>query len=375
MNRNLKLVSISLFTWGIGEGLFLFFQPIYLQQMGADPISIGAILGGMGVMTTLSQMPSGYLSDRFGPRPIMWISWVLGTIAAGLMALSSTLNLFIIALLIYGLTGSVLAPMNSYITSVRGKWSAERSLTITSASFHLGAVIGPSLGGFLGELIDLRILYYFASGFFVISTFLILMIEKPNVELHVEITTSPKIFSNIPFLKIIILGFFTLFFMVFTQNFTSVFLLDFRQINLQEIGFLGTIGSLGNVILALSFGHFSAKIGFLISLPFTILFPLLLLKGNHFPIYAIAYLGFGGYRLARSMLLAFSREFIHAKDTGLAYGIIETVNGIAIILASIICGIVYNQNPEGIFIVSIIGLGLITIFNILLLPKTQLQEI
>ena len=375
MNRNLKLVSISLFTWGIGEGLFLFFQPIYLQQMGADPIRIGAILGGMGVMTTLSQMPSGYLSDRFGPRPIMWMSWILGTIAACLMALSSTLNLFIIALLLYGLTGSALAPMNSYITSVRGKWSAERSLTITSAAFHLGAVIGPTIGGFLGNMIGLRILYIIASGFFVISTLLILLIEKPKLELHVEKQTSNILLANIPFLKIVIIAFFTLFFMVFTQNFSSVFLLDHRQINLQEIGYLGTIGSLGNVILALSFGHFSAKIGFLISLPFTILFPLLLLVGKQFPLYAIAYLGFGGYRLARSMLLAFSREYIHARDTGLAYGIIETVNGLAIILAPLICGIVYNHNPESIFLVSIVGLGVISLLNLIFLPKTQIQEI
>jgi hypothetical protein len=61
MNRNLKLVSISLFMWGIGEGMFLLFQPIYLIQLGADPIAIGVILGGMGFMRSISQFRSGYL--------------------------------------------------------------------------------------------------------------------------------------------------------------------------------------------------------------------------------------------------------------------------------------------------------------------------
>ncbi|HSM24444.1 MAG TPA: MFS transporter [Anaerolineaceae bacterium] len=105
MNRNLKLVSISLFFWGVGEGLFLFFQPIYLLNLGADPIAIGAILGGMGFMTTISQIPTGYLSDRFGSRPLMWFSWIWGTIAAWMMALSGSLILFVIALLLYGFTG------------------------------------------------------------------------------------------------------------------------------------------------------------------------------------------------------------------------------------------------------------------------------
>ena len=49
MNRNLALVAVSLFTWGAGEGLFIYFQTLYLQQWGADPVMIGAILGGMGI--------------------------------------------------------------------------------------------------------------------------------------------------------------------------------------------------------------------------------------------------------------------------------------------------------------------------------------
>ena len=48
MSRDLILVSISLFTWGIGEGMFYMFQPLYLQQWGASPVLIGALLGGMG---------------------------------------------------------------------------------------------------------------------------------------------------------------------------------------------------------------------------------------------------------------------------------------------------------------------------------------
>ena len=169
-------------------------------------------------MTTLSQIPSGYLSDRFGSRPIMWISWILGTLAAGLMAFSGSLNLFIVALLLYGFTGSVLAPMNAYITSMRGDWSAERSLTFTSAAFHLGAVIGPSVGGFLGEQLDLRILYYFAAGIFVVSTFFILLIENPVLEFHYEKQTQTNILKNSAFIRIAFLGFLTLFFMVFTQS-------------------------------------------------------------------------------------------------------------------------------------------------------------
>jgi MFS family permease len=375
MDRNLKLVTVSLFIWGVGEGMFLLFQPIYLLNLGADPIAIGAILGGMGFMTTISQIPSGYLSDRFGPRPLMWFSWIWGSISAWLMALSGSLEIFIIALLLFGFTGSVLAPMNAYITSVRGNWSAERSLTFTSAAYHLGAVIGPTIGGYFGLKYDLRILYYVAAVIFVISTILVLFIKKPPYEIQHDIENRNNIFKNSGFMRITIIGFSGLFFMVFTQNFSTVFLTEIRQLDFQQIGYLGTIGSIGNVVLALTLGHLPAKIGYLISFPFAILFPLLILNGKDFFGYGVGFFAFGGYRLARSMLLALSREYIHARDTGLAYGIIETTNGLAIILAPLLCGIVYNQNPQAIFLISIIGLMIVALLNLIYLPKYKNKEI
>ncbi len=82
MRRNLLLVTISLFAWGMGEGLFIYFQPLYLQEFGADPVMIGSIFGEMGIAMAVFQIPAGYLSDRFGDRSIMWGSWFLGTFAA-----------------------------------------------------------------------------------------------------------------------------------------------------------------------------------------------------------------------------------------------------------------------------------------------------
>ena len=132
MNRNLILIAISLFAWGVGEGLFIYFQPLYLQQFGANPVLTGAVFSGMGIAMGLSQIPAGYLSDRYGSRSLMWISWILGSTSAILMALAQSLPVFIVGLILYGLTGSVMAPMNSYITTVRGKLSIGRALTFTS---------------------------------------------------------------------------------------------------------------------------------------------------------------------------------------------------------------------------------------------------
>ena len=86
MSRDLILVSLSLLVWGLGEGMFFIFQPLYLQQFGADPRMIGGILGAMGLAMAAAQVPAGYLADRIGSRPLMWAAWVVGVLATGIMA-------------------------------------------------------------------------------------------------------------------------------------------------------------------------------------------------------------------------------------------------------------------------------------------------
>jgi MFS family permease len=139
MTLDWLLVTISLFIWGIGEGAYLPFQAVYLQNVWhASPIIIGVIFGLNGVMMTATQIPAGLLTDRFGPRPFMWLTWVMGMLSTWVMALASNLSMFVTGILLYGLTSAVLPPMNSYLAARRGKLSIERALTLPGAAFQGG---------------------------------------------------------------------------------------------------------------------------------------------------------------------------------------------------------------------------------------------
>ena len=86
MSRDLILVALSLFTWGIGEGMFIYFQPVYMQELGANPDRIGMIFGIFGLAMALMHIPAGYLADHLGRRPLLWLSWSLGLTATIIMA-------------------------------------------------------------------------------------------------------------------------------------------------------------------------------------------------------------------------------------------------------------------------------------------------
>jgi MFS family permease len=156
MNTDLILLSVSLLTWGIGEGMFIYFQPIYLQQLGANTMTIAGVFGLFGLAMMVAHIPAGHLADRIGRKPLLVTAWAAGILAALVMGLARSLPVFIVGMLLYGFTAFVTSPLNSYITAARGKMSPVRAMTLLSATYNLGAILGPISGGWLGARLGLR---------------------------------------------------------------------------------------------------------------------------------------------------------------------------------------------------------------------------
>jgi len=369
MNRNLLLVAISLSIWGIGEGLFIYFQPIYLQEWVHDPILIGTILGAMGVAMAVAQIPAGYLSDRFGSRTIMWASWILGTVAAWVMALANTSSAFIVGLIFYGMTGFVLAPMNSYITSVRGNLSVGRSLTFVSGLYNIGAVIGPVTGGLLAEKFGLKMVYVVAGILFVISTVIVLFVQKNPEQHHLdkESTQSKGLLTNYRFLGFLAVTLITMFVLYLPAPLTPNFLKNQQVYSDSTIGILGTFGSLGNAIAVLALGSLRPVLAFMIGQFWVLLFTIFFLKGNSPIWFGFGYFFLGGMRLSKSMILTITRSLIHPAETGLAYGMVEAVCAVAVILAPILAGALYKQDAWSIYRIPFFAIIGVILLNMMIL--------
>lgn len=364
MHRDLKLLSLSLFIWGLGEGLFLFFQPIYLQQLGADPIQIGTILGLIGFALGVAQIPAGYISDRIGVKHLLRSSWVIGTLATAIMALSSNLAIYVLGMILYALTGAVLAPMNSYISSVKGQMSIGRALTFSIGSFSLGAMLGPLTGGLIIQQIGLQSVYWIAFVLFVLSTITAFFLnEKENYFEDRNITRSKpwhnKLF-NIYLLIVLIMVFAAYLPLPLTAN----YLHNFHSIPFSFLGILGALTSLGYVILALLAGHLKPELNLILAQFLMIVFCWLIFQGNSILIFSVAYFLASGYRFLRSMVVAFSRQLIRKENTGLAFGIIETVSAIGYTFAPIAAGIISAMNPRLIYPISSILLMVVIFLSI-----------
>ena len=368
MSRDLKIVSAAMLTWGLGEGMFYIFQPLYIQQFGADPVLIGTILGINGLVMTVGQIPAGYLADKVGRRSLMWASWVFGLISTWVMALAPSLWVFVIGLLMYGITSSVMAPLNTYIQDVRGSWKVGRALTFTSAAYNLGAVLGPIIGGLLGERFNLRLVYYAAGVIFIISTTIIFFAGKDVKEVHVTQPGEAHLLKNKRFMGMVVLIFLVVFAAILPQSLAANFLQNQRGLSLSRIGQLGALGGLGSAGLMLLLGHLPSVTAMLIGQAGVGLFAVLLWQGAGLFWYGIGYFFLGGYRLIRAMTLALVQPAVRAKEVGLAFGIVETVNSLAFVVAPVAAGFLYDWRPISIFPVSF-GVLVVTVILTLIFAR------
>ncbi len=345
MSRDLTLIALSLLTWGGGEGLFLYIQPLYLEALGASPQGIGNIIGAVGMTMTVAHIPAGFLADRLGRRPLMWAAWLLALIAAWVMALASSLPLFVAGLLFYSGTAFVASPMNSYVTAARGRMSVGRALTIVAASYNVGAIVGPALGGWIGEQYGFQRVYLLSASVFVVSTLIILLIRSQPVDRHARQAEPSRFSLDRRYLAYLGIVFLAMFATYLPQPLSPNYLQSVHSLTVAQIGQLGSIASLGIVVLSLTLGHLPARLGFLLGQATVAVFALALWQGTGMPAFIVGYSLVGGYRVARSLAAAQTRQLVPVANMGLAYGIMEAIAAAATILAPPLAGYLYTQQP------------------------------
>ena len=352
MNIDLILLSVSLLTWGIGEGMFIYFMPIYLQQLGANTMAIAGVFGLFGLAMMVAHIPAGYLADRIGRKPLLVAAWSAGILAALAMGLARSLPVFIVGMLFYGFTAFVTSPLNSYITAARGKMSPVRAMTLLSAAYNVGAVVGPISGGWIGTRLGLRSVYLISAGIFIVSTIILFFLHPQHPETHDPAAPPESLWKNTRFISFLGLIFLAMFVMYLPQPLAPRFLQNERGLSLESIGLLGSIGSLGNAVLALGLGQLAARNGFLLAQVSVAALSLLLWKGTGLGWYALGYFLLGGYRSTRSLIYAQVRPLIHPAQMGLAYGVAETFSALAVMLAPLLAGVLYTQDPGRVYWVS-----------------------
>nr|WP_282449441.1 TCR/Tet family MFS transporter [Roseibium sp. CAU 1639] len=148
------MVTLTLNSMGIG--LMMPVMPSLLTELTSLPVSEAARWGGaLSVVYALMQFvfgPTlGNLSDRFGRRPVLLVSMFSMVLDYLIMALSWNLAVLFIGRTLSGVAGATFSAASAYIADVSSKKDRAKNFGLVGAGFGIGFVLGPMIGGFLGE--------------------------------------------------------------------------------------------------------------------------------------------------------------------------------------------------------------------------------
>ncbi|MBI2511452.1 MAG: TCR/Tet family MFS transporter [Opitutae bacterium] len=164
----LSFIFVTMVLAIMGMGLLIPVLPKLIVEMQGGNETAGAHAYGVIVMVyALMQFIGspvlGSLSDRFGRRRIILIATAGSAIDYVIMANAPTLSWLVVARVIAGLTAGIMATANAYIVDVTPPEKRAGAFGLLGAAFGIGFVLGPAIGGWLGD-IDLRLPFWVAAG-------------------------------------------------------------------------------------------------------------------------------------------------------------------------------------------------------------------
>jgi DHA1 family tetracycline resistance protein-like MFS transporter len=131
--------------------------PRLIQEfMGGDPARAAGMFGLFGTAWALMQFFAspllGSLSDRFGRRPVILLSCLGLALDYAFMALAPSLGWLLVGRMISGITAATFSTALAYISDVTPPEKRAASFGMMGAAFGSGFVLGPAVGGLLGDL-------------------------------------------------------------------------------------------------------------------------------------------------------------------------------------------------------------------------------
>lgn len=141
----------------MGIGLIMPVMPDLLQEVQGAGLANAAIWGGVlttafAVMQFLFGPLIGNLSDRYGRRPVLLVSMSVMALGYLVMALAGSIWLLLGARILCGIASATHATAAAFMADTLPPAQRGRGFGLVSAAFGAGFVLGPVIGGILGDM-------------------------------------------------------------------------------------------------------------------------------------------------------------------------------------------------------------------------------
>src|ERR1041384_7004924 len=164
----LGFIFVTLVLDILGIGLIIPILPKLITELSGGNVPAAALTyGWLAALFSLMQFVCapvlGSLSDRFGRRAVILGSLFGSGLDYLLLAFAPTLPWFFLGRIIAGMTAANMTAAQAYIADVSPPEKRAQNFGLVAAAFGLGFVIGPAMGGLLGN-VNLRLPFLVSAG-------------------------------------------------------------------------------------------------------------------------------------------------------------------------------------------------------------------
>jgi DHA1 family tetracycline resistance protein-like MFS transporter len=153
----LGFIFVTLVLLMLGVGIIIPVLPELIKDFKGGSVaegssSYGWLVGAFAIMQFIASPILGSLSDRFGRRKVILLALTGSAVDYVVMGLAPNMVWLFIARMISGATAGSLAACNAYIADVTAPGKRAQAYGLVGVAFGLGFVIGPAVGGTLGQI-------------------------------------------------------------------------------------------------------------------------------------------------------------------------------------------------------------------------------
>lgn len=145
----------------VGFGIVIPILPYYVRSFGVGDVYIGLLAATYSFMQFLAAPVLGRYSDAWGRRPVILLSLAGGTLAWTVFGLAGQtgeaagvvvgVGVLFLSRALAGAMGGNIAAAQAYVADVTPAERRAGAMGLIGASFSLGFIFGPAIGGFLAS--------------------------------------------------------------------------------------------------------------------------------------------------------------------------------------------------------------------------------
>lgn len=145
----MPILVLSVVIDMLGFGIILPLLPFYAQSFDASPQTITLLAACFSLAQFVCAPVWGWLSDRIGRRPVFLTCIAIAALAYGGLALADSLPLIFLARIAAGIGAGKIGVSQAMAVDLSTPDRRTRNLGMLGASFGVGMILGPIIGGVL----------------------------------------------------------------------------------------------------------------------------------------------------------------------------------------------------------------------------------